>query len=427
MLKKKLLACGLTMAMVSSLVACGSEESKPSGGDSNVTPTEAAGNQTPSGEGLAAGIEDHSSVDAGSIVSFEDGGMSFLTKNDTDWGRDNDTVVSVQDKFGSKVLHLTRPNGKIPAIAIDVVSLLGDKAAECASISIDIGIDTADGSFVATEGKVVVYSGEDNKLNEKKFNIYKASQAMKTVKIDLGSELVAGAKNYLCLTEIAQEDGKTAPSIVIDNIIFYDKDGKAIAVNSAAEFAVNGVGEYDWSNGVKQPTDEKLLFTGGTTGGGWWPDHTNAWCWSPCESSDNHDHHFTPETAPFGEGDVITVYYTLLDECETWQSVPYLRAQNYTLQDENGNDIDDGSNWSSLDVWNSSAWENWEDDGTPGPDALVNESKNICQIPYKYLVEAIEGAGGDPSVGIGTIDFIGVADRGTHVLINAVTIGKEAQ
>lgn len=444
MFKKKLVALGLTLAMIGSMVACGKDDSS-SKTDSNsnaaITPAGdngAAVGQKPVKE-LASGIADHSKVDAGSIVNFEDGNMSFLTKNDTDWAGDKGTEISVAEKFGSKVLMLTRPNGAVPAFAIDVNGLLGDKAGDCASISVDIGIDPA-GDFAACGGMISVYAGETSKKIEQRFNIIKPEQAFKTYKIDLGDEkLVPGAKNYLAITGV--EDTAAKPSnIYIDNIIFLDKDGKELPVNTKVEFAVNGVGVYDWSNAVKQPTDEKLLLTGINTGVNnncWWPENANS---LNTTNKDNKDiKYWDLTTDTFGKGDVLTIYYAVTaddfaEKGSVWSYQPYIICQNWK---EDGVD-DDGSGFYG-GGWEAGyhkgtlegkdefikAADTVTDDNTYGENVPINKSFSICQYSYEYLEAAAKYAGGGEDF-LKYSDFLGIAAC-CNMDIIAVTIGKAAQ
>lgn len=443
MFKKKLIALGLTLAMIGSMVACGKTETKPSGGEAQVTPAGENGagvGQTPNSE-LASAIDDHSSVDKGSIIDFEDGKFTFLTKNDTDWARDKDTEISVADKFSSKVLYLTRPNGAVPAFAIDVNGLLGDKSGDCVAISVDIGVDPKDGKFAACGGFISAFVGESSTKIEQRFNLITASKSFKTVKIELGDQrFVQGAKNYFAITGV--EDTASTPSnLFIDNIIFLDKDGKAIPVNTACEFAVKGVGEYDWSNACKQPTDEKLLFTGVKTGTGWWPDNGNSISFTNPETTDLHYVDLTK--VPFGKGDVLTIYYEVADPDKladfannAWAFFPFVRIQNWK---EDGVD-DDKSGWYGgiIDCgYHTGSNEGKDDifikaeklrgeDGIIDGDVAINKSYTIVQYSYEYIEAAAKACGAGDDF-IKYADFFGIADMGTALNINAVTIGKAAQ
>lgn len=463
MFKKKLIAMGLTVAMVGSLVACGAKEEN----NDTPTPTTASSSDgsktTPAASGIQNASDDHSSIAADSIVSFEDGNFSFATYNDADWTGDDDGVVSVASKFDSQVLHVTRPNGGNPAVAIDLVSLLGDNAEKCAKITLDVGVDCGD-TFSAISGSVIVYAGETNTEIETSWSLYKADAAMKTVTIDLGGNvLTADASNYLTFSDV--EDAAATPSaLCVDNIIFYDADGNALPVDSSVDFAVVGVGEYDWSNGVKQPTDEVLLFAGVQTGSGWWPDNANSFAFTQNDAVQ----YFDPSEYEFGPGKVLTIYYSVadLENTEPYQAYPYIRMQNWNNYDEEGNEIDlpdwptsvivDVS-YSGGDKWGADytpnlfkegyeflydnatqtdiglVKENEDDKGVPAETVLINQSYTIVQYSYEYFCYAIEACGlfqdGDLTVDdwMSVADFIGIADRGSVLKINAVTIGTAAE
>lgn len=453
MFKKKLIAMGLVVTMMGSLVACGGNDKGGStSSDPTATPTTAVGG----GEDkevveLKNASEDHSAIDAGSIVSFEDDNTSFATLNDGDWTGDDDSVLSVASKFDSKVLHITRPNGGVPAVAIDLVSLLGDNAANCTKITIDLGIDCVDG-FSACSGTATVFAGELNTKVETAWSIYKADAAMKTITIDLGGNvLTAGCKNYLAITSIDDTAVKASP-VFIDNIICYDASGNALPVDTSVEFAVSGVGEYDWSNAVKKPVDEKLVLTGITTGTGWWPAKENSFNF--CLENGNVAVSLNQDDFAFGPGDVLTIYYTMADPSlipdAPYQSVPYIRMQNWKDNDADGNEIaDDGSGWygGSIDVGyqetipgadseyympfnydNANACDvNLDEDRTPAEIVPINESYSIVQYSYEYIAASLEAKGYNADTWKDNADFIGIADRGMVVTIDAVTIGKAAE
>ena len=451
MFKKKLIAMGLVVSMIGSLVACGGSENKSSSTDPTATPTTAVSGGDEEAVVLKNASDDHSSIDAGSIVSFEDDSTSFATLNDGDWTGDDDSVMSVASKFDSKVLYITRPNGGVPAVAIDIVSLLGDNAADCTKITLDIGIDCVDG-FSACSGTATVFAGELNTKIESSWSIYKADASMKTVTIDLGENvLTAGCKNYLAITSI--DDTAASPSpIFIDNIICYDASGNALAVDSSVEFNVSGVGEYDWSNAVKQPTDEFLVLAGIKTGTGWWPAKENSFNFSV--DNGNVIAVLDPNEVSFGPGDVLTIYYTMADASliadSPYQSVPYIRMQNYEDTDADGNVVeDDGSGWykGSIDIGYqennpgpdseyympflydnaTSSDVNLDEDRTPAEIVPINESYSIVQYSYDYIAASLECKGYNPENWHLNADFIGIADRGMAVTIDAVTIGKAAE
>jgi len=446
MFKKKLLALSLSVAMVASLAACGKDDKKT---ENNTTPAatqaaeptkeESKPTEAPKEEGLKSAAADHSSIAAGSIVTFDDGNYPFASYNEADWAGDKEAVVSVVDAFGSKALQIQRKTAQTaPTIAIDIVSLLGSNASKCTKISVDVGV--VDENFSAASGAVTVIAGEANSEIKSKWSIYKKDSACKTVEIDLGgTELVSG--NYLTMDAVT-DTGSAPATIILDNIIFYDSSNNALPVDTSVEFAVEGVGEYDWSNGVKQPKDEKLVLTnGGDSGGGWWPAGPNSWQFTNPEYTGSV--YVDPAAVNFGPGSVITVYYYVMDPDgagDARSCVPYLRMQNWGAQDENGNDIpDDGSGWynSLVDI----EFANFDNDLlasgleplTDGSmdNMAVNKTCTIAQFTYddvknavQAFVESNASETSDPDNWYKYCDFIGVADKGYHLFIKAVTIGK---
>ncbi len=434
MLKKKLIALGLSAAMVGSLVACGSESSSTGSETKPTTAPTQAGKEDGDDNGLKSAAADHSSVDAGSIVDFEDGAYTFATVNDSDWTKDADAEMSVSEQLGSKVLYMTRPNnGSGTGLAIDVVGLLGDKAADCTKISVDIGINPSGSDFAALSGNLIVYTGETNTSVSQNFSIYKADAACKTVEIDISSSpLVAGASNYLTIGDL-QDTGAKPSSIYIDNIICYDASGNPIALNKSVEFAVDGVGSFDWSGTVVKPENEVAVLTPNeVTGGGWWPSESCAFAF---QANDSYPSLTDDLGASFGEGDVLTIYYSLTDADvasstdNMYQWFPYIRAQNWPASDEDGNQLDDdGSGWGYSTIVDVGYDVDQDDDGNNKfiDGSMINESATICQYSFEYVNQKFLDAGA-PENWQDYCDFFGIADRGSALKIVAITIGKLPQ
>jgi hypothetical protein len=430
MFKKKLIALGLSAAMVCSFVACGDSSSST---ENSTTPTTAAstGDDSSTTEGSAAtsshadGSDDHSAISADCIVDFEDGVSDFAIVNEATFTGDKECTAEVKEnEFGSKVLYMTRPNGGETSVAIDIVGLLGDNASKCTKITLDLGIDSGD-TFNALSGSVDVYLGENNTLLQTKYSIYKEDAIEKTVTIELTDTLTEG--NYLTFNSIEDTSAENATPQYIDNIICYDADGNALPLDSTVTFAVEGVGARDWSNGVKQPADEVVVISPNTVqNGGWWPQDEDAFSFQPSDS-------YTYYEGTFGPGDVLTIYYSVADPESTdytYQAYPYIRTMNYPELDEDGNEVDDGSNWAYnsagiIDIHyedSTSMPLTYDEDGTPTDGAMVNESFTIVQYTYEYILEQFNAK--DIEEFTPYCDFFGVADRGAALNIEAVTIGK---
>jgi len=402
--------------------------------------------------------------------------MGFVKYNDTDWTRDMKAQISVEDVNGSKVLKVTRPENGVPVVAIDCAALLGDKLSSAKSISIDLGINVKGDKFTSASGTVKVIKSDGSELASVDYANYKKDLAIKTVDIDLNDELDNGS--YIYLAGFSDTATSNYSDFLMDNIVFYDgnydskakkHEGSAIPVNASSTFAIAGFGEFDWSNGTKKPTDEKLLFTGGETGTGWWPKAENSMSFvlSQEEVDANKDigYSIDPDEVGFGPGSVLTVYYSVPDKSDTekaWTWIPYFRAQNWEMKveekdeagnivyeknddgtdklDDQGNPVpkmvaleDDGSGWYTgiidCQCHNFSTDGNGDvdtnDDGTLADHVCINKSYTIGQYYYEDFVAGVDATkvtSSDPWYKF--CDFIGVADKSTKLNIQAVTIGK---
>ncbi len=461
MFKKKLIALGLTAVMIASLAACGGSKSDDKS-STDTTPAASSDNNQggeggsddnkASADGIQSAAEDHSAVSADCIVSFEDGNYSFAQLNETDWTRDKDSAMSVVDAFGSKALQVTRPNGGAPCVAFDVAGLLGANAANVAKITLDIGM-IKDSGFDASSGQVILAAKKDvdgvatDVEIATDFSIYKATSACKTITIDLDGAKLDNS-SYITFGTI-DDTGVEKNNITIDNIIFYDASGNALPVDTTVTFAVEGVGEYDWSNMVKQPIDEVLLFTGTATDSSneWWPLASNSWCFRAGAEEGvgaNPDvFYFDPAKYSFGPGDIITVYYQVNAEMDVWQKQPRMIVQWYPQVDENGNKtVDEGLICNEEDQCilgflptglddDDDGDHNRDDDGTAAADVYVNESNTIAQFKYEtfqlFAEEYEMIAEGDTTTDfLKYVPFAGIAANGANLKIKAVTVGKDA-
>ena len=107
---RKLLAMILSLIMVLSLAACGT----PAPAETTAPATEA-----PVVETEPAVVEVPKSVD------FEDGNFGFVALYEGMANADASTI-EVVDYNGGKALKVTNGSGKVPYVAIDVWSLLGE-------------------------------------------------------------------------------------------------------------------------------------------------------------------------------------------------------------------------------------------------------------------------------------------------------------
>ena len=512
MFKKKLIAFGLCCAMLGSMAACGSSSSSSSSSSSasessssaapvdssssssssaepseSSTPSEPAGSteQAPGGKTLKNASADHSAIDAGSIVNFEDGSLSFVKYNETDWARAFDAKPEVADAYGSKVLKVVRPKGGVPVVALDASALLGADASKCKSLSLDLGIivnEEYKSQFPSCSGTVRVFDGEKNKIAEVAYSNYSDKNAVKTVYVNLNGTLTEGS--YIYISGFEDTAKEKYADFIMDNVIFYDGtyddkankvDGSALKVDSSKSFSVAGFGEFDWTGGTAAPSDEQVLFMGGEANNNWWPKDYNAFSLTRTQEeldsktgdAHNKSYAFSPDI--FTSDAVLTIYYEVPDfeAGQDYQWYPYFRIQNEPNEipevDENGNPVyeTDKEGNQKLDADNNPIpkmkadptpdGSGWYGDGNNIIDvepSATNESYSIVQFKvsdieklhasliesnYKKakkkadkngetFTEVMVDASAEPWTKYA--DFMGVADRGMKLNILAVTVGK---
>ena len=515
MFKKKLIAFGLCVAMLGSMAACGSSSSSSSSSsaaastdsssapassdssskdssaattsDSSSADPEPAGSTetAPGGKTLRNASADHSAIDAGSIVNFEDGSSSFVKYNETDWSRAFDATISVADAYGSKALKVVRPKGGVPVVALDAGALLGAEASKCKSISLDLGIivnEEYKSQFPSCSGTVRVFDGEKNKIGEVAYSNYSDRNACKTVYVNLNGTLTEGS--YIYISGFEDTAKSKYADFIMDNVIFYDGtyddkankvDGNALKVDSSKAFSVAGFGEFDWSGGTAAPSDEQVLFMGGEANNNWWPKDYNAFSLTRTQEeldsktgdAHNKSYAFSPDI--FTSDAVLTIYYEVPDfeAGADYQWYPYFRIQNEPNEipevDENGNPVyetdkegnqkldadnnpipkmkpdptPDGSGWygegnNVIDVEPSAKNESYSIVQFKVSDidnlhaALIesnyNKAKKKAEKKGETFTEVMVDASAEPWIKYA--DFMGVADRGMKINILAVTIGK---
>lgn len=256
MLKKKLLAGVLTVAMVLSMAACGDKTSDKK----DSTKQE----ETKQEENKVLVESQNKDVEEGFMVSFEDEKMDFVSVN-TASGTADSCELSIVDFNGSKALKVTTSGekGRMPYVAIDCSSLLGDAVADVATIQADIATFDKDGKFNACSGYIYAYTGEALEEKSVAWSVYLEDQNPKMAQLDV-TGFVAGASNFIQISK-EEDSGATVSDVYIDNIVFRDASGNPIAIDTAASFAVVASStifseQKDWSNLV-QVTSEKEIQT----------------------------------------------------------------------------------------------------------------------------------------------------------------------
>lgn len=373
--KKRILALSLSLLMVSSLAAC-SKKAKETDADVSTTPEpKAIATATP--EPTQAPAEEFVGID------FEDGLLGFVQIN-TSPGDADQSMISVVDYNGSKQLFVDAQSFKVPYVAFDVSSLVGDRITDVRSIEMDVTAVSADGVFRAVSGKIVAYSGETLKESKDDWAVYLESKNPNKVEGTLDNEseyFVVGAKNYWALTKVT-DNGKgkvDQPSdIYIDNIVIRDEQGKAIPVNTSVEFdKPDGFGQEDWSN--LTPVKDTVEIEG---------FNVSAGAWAQVGVGVKEDGG-TLDLSLLKPGTILTINYTA-PEGNVWLvAVPK-----------------DGApfGWTRIQQ----------------QTAAKNDSNNICQITYEQIVEAL-----------GTDDFSKLyelqAEGDVDWSVSKVTIGVESK
>ncbi|HKL99275.1 MAG TPA: hypothetical protein VJZ06_05160, partial [Mobilitalea sp.] len=263
---KKLFALLFCAIMVLSLAGCkGKDDAKETDSPAEVVNEEPQKEDTEVKDTTDEKKTDQPVVEVKEVsLDFEDGLYGFATVYTAPSNADA-SELSVVDFGGSKALKVTNMNAKIPYIAIDIASLVGDKIADVKNITMDISTEHPDGNFYAVSGKTVAYSGEDRIASEDPWSVYMANKNPNTAKVilDEGEEFVAGFQNMIILslvTDNALDDGAPNANIYIDNIRVMDAAGNIIKADSSVAFAEPaGFSEADRSNLISVKNEVELF------------------------------------------------------------------------------------------------------------------------------------------------------------------------
>ena len=211
--------------------------------------------------------------DAKTVVDFEDGLFGFAAVEKL-VGNAGDAEISIADFNGSKALKVTVP-AKVPYVTIGLDALAGDKIADVRAIRMDIGLDNAeDGKFYAVSGNLIAYYGENGDAEKTAWSVYMAKKNpyAVTAKLSDSAAFVAGANNRVTVSKetdnyVTKKSG-TPVTFYIDNIELLDKDGNAIALNTAGVYEAPAATGKDLTNlfAVTNTVD----FPGFSVNGGAW-------------------------------------------------------------------------------------------------------------------------------------------------------------
>lgn len=172
-------------------------------------------------------------------LDFEDGNASFVSVYE---GMANSASadLAVADYNGGKALKITNNNGKVPYIAFDVLSLLGEKAADVALIEMTMGIENPDGKFYACSGDMKLFAGGELSKVARPWSVYMEKKNPKVASFPMNEETFSADAPLMVVT-LSVDNGAAkgaAPAVLyVDDIRFLDADGNVIPADSAAAFA----------------------------------------------------------------------------------------------------------------------------------------------------------------------------------------------
>ncbi len=333
---KKLIAMALCLMMLLSMAAC--VQSDPTQPDpSTNAPTQ--GQTTPPTNAPTEPAEPK----APASIDFKDGNMAFVQMYSGKANADASTL-EVVDYNGDKALKVINGSGKVPYVAFDISSLLGDNAGKVASIEIIMGLEHPDGKFFAASGTIVTWTGADLAERTHAWSIYMEKKNPKSCVAQLdtaGGEVFTGDKNIMMITLLDDnglDKGAKNANLLIDDIRFLDAEGNLIEADTSATFngpdAFNA--EKDMSN-LFYIKDETVLLDTAISGAGWGQTDTGK---------------NVPDFASlFVPGAVVEIEYSS-ESGDIWLVFP-----------------DSGAGWQRIEQ----------------QTARTNNSKNIAQITYEEI------------------------------------------
>lgn len=284
--KKRLLAMAMSSAMIMGALAGCSNNSSQSDTTTKAPENTTAPVETTASEPEPTTVEEEPkiiepdySVEEGKAITFEDGKLDFIKLNMASIDADECTL-EIADFNGSKALKVTPTSEKTSKrfyLGLDLNSLLGDKVADVASVQMQIGLEAADGEFHACSGTVL--QTHDAESSTATWVTYLDTLNPANIKVELTASYDASKENVLVITKDS-DDGSNLDTayaatgkystMYIDNIVFLDKDGNALDVDTTVAFAgPEGYGEADWSNLIQVKDQTVIDGFSATDIGGW--------------------------------------------------------------------------------------------------------------------------------------------------------------
>ena len=328
---KKLIAMILALMMVISMAACGADTTEPT--ETTEAPTETTQATEPS-EPVVETVP--------ASVDFEDGNMGFVALYEGMANADA-SVLEVADYNGSKALKVTNGSGKVPYVAIDVWSLLGENAANVASIEMTMGIENPDGEFYACSGQVMLWNEKELSKSTYAWSVYMENKNPKVASVVLKDQAFSADVAPIMVVTLNTDNGATAgaanANLYIDDIRFLDAAGNLITADTTVAFAEpNGFsGDKDMSNlQYLKASTVALEGMSGITGTAWGQNGVE----------------MTPEfLAALVPGAVIEIEFSSTSG-DMWIVLP-----------------DSAAGWMRVKMM----------------EAATNNAKNICQITYEEI------------------------------------------
>lgn len=280
---KKFFALFLALILVLSLAACVPAE------DTTDNQTDAPTNDNPSNDPTNKPDEPTTKpsesqgddpvvkpdIDDGDVsITFDDGKFDFVKLYD---GRANADAskLEIVESYGNKALKISNGSGKVPYVAFDVWSLLGENAANVASVEMLIGIENPDGKFYACSGSLILWDTSKLSSTTHDWSVYLENKNPKTAIFKLNDGEAISETNSIVVLTLSTDNGATAgaanANMYIYNVTFKDASGNILAADSSATFTdPDGFGgSKDMSNLKYLKDTVSLDGMAGITGGAW--------------------------------------------------------------------------------------------------------------------------------------------------------------
>ena len=172
-------------------------------------------------------------------LDFEDGSMAFAAVYDG-MANSASAALEIAEFNGSKALKVTNGNGKVPYVAFDVVSLLGEKAAEVSAVEMTLGIENPDGKFFACSGELKLFVDGELSKTVRPWSVYMEKKNPKVASFAMDGEAFSAESAPVMVLSLNVDNGiakGAAPAVLyVDDVRFLDAQGEVIPADSSASF-----------------------------------------------------------------------------------------------------------------------------------------------------------------------------------------------